>query len=492
MLAGYFASGSIWPGSTNDPAWEGAVENSVLERTGDVAGSDAMVLLKPKSGPFQKPLPGASEYRPVYDPDDQEAAVKAGVISSVRILPGQNGTDVRLGAEPVSTTIGGSEQSGAGDEAETFADAPLFEDDDLIRFAEFGADVEKSSSMIGAVGVGLDLRETLSDLISPSPSVSPSPSPTPKNWYEGQIRGYSLLYLMHPAARNSVNRQIQILIDSRVRRIYLGVLVDGTFSVDYPFLGSVLDRLHRNGNIITLGLFLSNGPAMRNESERERARASGGFNRFDPDDFREKIQFDTELREQFRRIARNARAVFLANASLSRENANIAYVMLEDNLNATAYLAMRDIAGAELGDIANFIRNPCPGCYEGNDFDPNGDGLEFHDPQLIHALQSSDGFSIDGRSLFFPGEFDPIGLSVGDVQTLMRATLSRGVAYFALWRAQRQGIRGDRVPPDERVYEIPTDTHAEIEIELLRFGLTETAPEQSQQEVEGVRSMEQP
>ena len=74
-------------------------------------------------------------------------------------------------------------------------------------------------------------------------SPSPSPSGAVKIFYTGQCRGYAALYLMHPNARPAVEEQVRILKEANVREVYLGVLTDGTFGLDYDYLNEVIHSL---------------------------------------------------------------------------------------------------------------------------------------------------------------------------------------------------------------------------------------------------------
>ena len=56
------------------------------------------------------------------------------------------------------------------------------------------------------------------------------------------------------------------------------------------------------------------------------------------------------------------------------------------------------------------------------------------------------------------------------MKSLLSASV-QGPQYFGLWRAQRQGLYGQVVHPDQRVYEVPTEEQKQVEIELLRTGL---------------------
>jgi len=148
-------------------------------------------------------------------------------------------------------------------------------------------------------------------------------------------------------------------------------------------------------------------------------------------------------------------------------------VMLEDNLTAESYRAMKDIAFSVLGDRVEYMRNPCPGCYPGNDTDSLGDAVEYHTAGGLPRLSPQDAVSLDGSGLLFEGERNPRALSAQVVANLISESLAQRLSYFSLWRAERQGIYNN-VPsshPDQRVYEVPTREQQLVEIDLLRFGL---------------------
>lgn len=426
---------------------------------------------------FQPPLPAPSDWKLNYgdDDDSSDEVVPQNVISGIKILPAEQSTASPAVAESVlvgaSPTAGSS--SADADDEESDEAVPLFNRDDLQELSDQGADVSRSSNQIG--GAHVKLKDDLEDLAN-APSPTPVASATASVVrFRGQARGYTLLPLMHPAARPMVERQLEILERANLQRAYLSVLADGTFGIDYDYLQQVIRRINSAGMDLILGIYFSNGPAMRLEVERERYGDS--VNRYEPEEFREEIKTNQALRQQFLELFRQARSTFSLNQSLSPGNANIAYVMLEDNLDAESYQELRALADQELSGLTNFIRNPCPACYEGNDFDPGQDKLEFHLPEHLHALRAGDGYSMDGQSLFFPGEFDPSGLSVEDTKTIIAASQSQGLAYFALWRGARQGIgSGERSHPDQRNYEVPRPEHEPYEIELLRYGLEQFDP----------------
>jgi hypothetical protein len=281
-----------------------------------------------------------------------------------------------------------------------------------------------------------------------------------------------MLYLMQPEARATVERQVRILLDSKVMNLYLGVLVDGTFTTDYEYLSSVVRRLNAQDRTLTLALFFSNGSAMRMHEE---SFPGGLFNIVEPGNFRYLIQNEPKVQSMLKRAIAKALPVFDLNSSLSPKNLNFAIPMLEDNLDNESYVAMRRVTRAALQGRAEVMRNPCPGCYSDgrNNADPLGSGLESHNPDDISRLSPKDGLTLDGTGFLYPGESSPWGIPIEAVKTLKELAIDRNLRYFGLWRAGRQGLANTttKTPPSERTYEVPTDEHATAEIDLLRHGL---------------------
>ena len=307
------------------------------------------------------------------------------------------------------------------------------------------------------------------DLLVPQSSVTPAEEGAKLVPVTGQARGYNMIYLMHPAARDTVESQVEAMRVSGLKEQYLGVLTDGTFGKNIPYLQNVVQRLNEKSDSLTLVLYLTNGPTMRNNSFDSRA----GFNQIDPEDFRSKIRFDPFIQEQFRYMAREVKPVLEANKNESPNNKNIIIVMLEDNLDMESYVAMRDLARTEIGSLASFVRNPCASCYDGNDDDPAGDPIEEHNPFHVVGLKSGDAFSNDGVTFYFPWE-SQVGdsISLNDLKNFQQAAWQKGTAYFGLWRAERQGIyNGSKIDPNKRVYEKPTLEQLVQEVRLLRDGL---------------------
>ncbi len=313
----------------------------------------------------------------------------------------------------------------------------------------------------GAAGAVVAKRET------------PTPTPEPElPWVSGQARGYAMLYAMQPEARAVVEANVAALLKSRIRQPFISVLIDGTFGQDFAYLKEICRRLSSDERRLTLALYLSNGPTMRVWNETP-IRAL--FSQIEPGAFRSRIVRDSGLREQYRQVVRQARDLFEYNASLHSENSNVAIVMLEDNLNSSAYLSMRDVARQGLNADTTFVRNPCVGCYAGNDGDSLGDALEEHAVQAFNRLGVGDGFSLDGTGFDYPGGSATTQVSSSALLRLMTEARDQGLRYVALWRHGWQGV----VPntrnshPRLRQYRPSNADEQRFEVESLREGLFE-------------------
>ncbi|MBX7138638.1 MAG: hypothetical protein K1X83_11710 [Oligoflexia bacterium] len=329
-----------------------------------------------------------------------------------------------------------------------------------------------NSNLLG--GVVRHLTPAVSNQASGiAPAISESgatPTPEALAAVGGQARGYHMLYLMHPNARATVEKQLETLLRSGVRDLYLGVLTDGTFGKDIPYLISAVQRLAAGQRSLTLALYLTNGPGMRTYSS---SPTEGGFNSIDPIRFRDLIQHDDAVRSRFRAMVAEVKPALEASRRSNSQNRNLVFPMLEDNLDHDAYAAMRALIEDEVGTLAQVARNPCLGCVDGNDSAADGDPIEEHAPEEIASLNPRDGFSLDGIGYSFSTEFDSQQPDPDTIRNLIDLSLSRRLSYFALWRAERQGRdpTGPPLPPDQRIYEVPTAAQAEEEVALLRYGL---------------------
>lgn len=309
-------------------------------------------------------------------------------------------------------------------------------------------------------------------LLNTEPSETPSESEEEKlPWAFGQARGYSMLYAMHPKARKVSEIQVQNLINARIREPYIAVLIDGTFSKDYNFLKSLIKKLNRNQRILTLALYISNGPTMR---KFDSTPIETDFSKIDPFEFREKIKWNSEVRLKYTKLVEEANILFSYNKSLNRKNINIAIPMLEDNLQRDSYFIMKGIVENNVFPNTIIIRNPCKGCYPGNDNDRLDANKEEHEMKFFDTLTQGDGFTFDGHGFNYPHKKFPNATSVKDTEAIMNLSLQRGLRYVGLWQFSWQGLLNTEVTvhPNDRNYIIPTERELEYEIEVLREGLS--------------------
>lgn len=321
---------------------------------------------------------------------------------------------------------------------------------------------QSSGGTSGGTSGGAALAET---------SPSPTPVPTPP-WVAGQARGYTMLYAMQPQARAVVEAHIQALEESRVREPYVGILVDGTFGEDFEYVKSITKRLSTDGRRLTLALYLANGSTMRNYDS---TLIDALFSRIEPESFRYRIIEESDLRNRYAAVVEGARELFQYNKQMNPTNSNVAVVMLEDNLTIESYRSMREIVRERLdGMEVSIVRNPCVGCYSGNDGDSLGDPREEHSVDRFGLLRQDDGLSLDGTSFSYPGETSPGGLSSSALLQLMRDSAQRRLRYVGLWRFAWQGLvfGGPKPHPSQRTYIASTEEQRSFEIEALREGLS--------------------
>jgi|GEM_PF-4749155 len=286
-------------------------------------------------------------------------------------------------------------------------------------------------------------------------------------WYDGQFRGYAMLYLMHPNAKKTVEQELRIILQSKIKNIYLSVLIDGTFGLNLEYFKEVLYRLNTNNRKIYLSIYLSNGSTMR---RFDTTKINTAFSKIDPIKFREKILTNKQLQNSFISYIENANIIFQFNKELNSNNINNAVVMLEDNLDLKSYKFLYNLSKDLLVKGTLITRNPCPKCYQGNNDDSLNSILELHDPNHIERLEAGDGFTIDGTGIKYNNSN---GLTDLEIKSLLDIAKEKKLRYFGLWRKERQGIGKGFIHPDNREYEIPNQNQIENEINLLRYNLKE-------------------
>lgn len=299
---------------------------------------------------------------------------------------------------------------------------------------------------------------------------TPVTDPEGTGWVGGQPRGYAMLYALQPEARPVVEANMAALLGAQVREPFIGVLVDGTFGKDFGYLRELIQRLNTDGRNLHLALYLANGPAQR----RSRPPYEAPFVRSSPEEFRREIRrSNSDAQIEYLKILSDARRLFEYNILTNPDSKNYAVVMLEDNLERDSFRAMSILAREQVGAVATIIRNPCKGCYAGNDDESLGFGVEEHHSERVEFLQPGDALTLDGQGFLYPGEVgDGKPITAERVVSLSRSAHERKLAYFGLWRESWQGaIDGALSDPKTRTYKPSTPAEIAFEREALRAGL---------------------
>jgi len=305
-------------------------------------------------------------------------------------------------------------------------------------------------------------------------------------WVSGQARGYTMLYALQPEAQAVTESNISALLSARLREPHIGILIDGTFGRDYEYLKDIIRRLNGDGRRLTLALYLSNGATQR---KWRTTPINAPFVRINPEDFRQDIRRNVEIRAQYSEIAANARRIFDYNLSLNSGAKNFAVVMLEDNLDRESFRAMAQLANEQLNGVATIVRNPCESCgVSGTDGDTLGYAREEHSASGFLKLQRGDGFTLDGTGFSYPTEPQSTAVNPQQLTSLIVDGYQKGLSYFGLWRAGWQGVSSDgqNLAPNARSYSVPTADEMEFEVTALREGLPlEDVSDQDLSESEG-------
>ena len=247
------------------------------------------------------------------------------------------------------------------------------------------------------------------------------------------------------------------------RNLATTMLVDGTFSDDRDFLGEIVRTVVSRGSRLHLFLYLSNGPSQRNPINRNRGIGPS----MPPEEFRRRIISDPALQSQYQNRVQWALPLVSYALSLGAQVSLIP--MLEDNLDAAAARQMEQLTLAVIPSSmpVSLGRNPCPGCYPGNDKSvPAGIFLDQHIRSLAEGVQVSNGLvTNDGTTLAFPGENK--GIPFQDLAGIIKQAGSRNNSYV-IWHDSYQGlIDGSRLDQDLRTYAVPSESEAIMLAQLL-------------------------
>ena len=311
-------------------------------------------------------------------------------------------------------------------------------------------------------------------------STQPTPQPTIKPSspikYFGQARGYTMLAFSLPKARETMNAQIQNMLDSGVKDLYLSILIDSFFDFDAQYIKDVLSKLSdNNSRRIIFHAFLVSGPTQETCDQYEEKSL---LSYLCPYDFAEKIFFDFDTRKKLKNLAKDVAPIFEHNLSLGTENENLVSTVLEDFLLDEEYSETVSIVKPLVPSDVIFHRNPCY-CQDSPE-DPGkfNSSIESHNLDILDSLGTGDGISLDGTGHYFSVKDAKNKLSTDEVKRLFKHSVEKGLAYSALWRFERQGLgakASKNTLPDDRNYEVPTAEQLRVERDILVAGLSEVA-----------------
>ena len=279
--------------------------------------------------------------------------------------------------------------------------------------------------------------------------------------------GLACLHCGAPGARENAFRLAEIMARSCRANLAMTMLVDGSFDDVRDQLGDVVRRATANGAKLHLYLYFSNGPWQRRIGSVPKKGIGSDIT---PEEFRRRISRDKVLQNIY--FDRINWALPLITYSQTRGASVYVLPMLEDNFDQPTARTMEALVSTAIPDDIpiHLGRNPCPGCYAGNDESiPSEIFRDLHLSSPHDPITISGGVvTNDGANLHFAGENpEPRSFSFDQMkQAIARATANGN--SFVIWRSQYQGIGADEVLLDPAVRSYPVPTAAE-EAELVRL-----------------------
>lgn len=298
--------------------------------------------------------------------------------------------------------------------------------------------------------------------MSPAPRTPTGPPPLlPK-----PPRGIAALHGMHPKAHTQIDKLVDILIESNIDKPAMNFLVDETpgekhrrgFGFSPKRLTHLITRLGTGGRTPHIEFYLSNGPWQRDHEGGKPPVGHAFGSDLTRQEFAKKIAPDGEpaFRQQFGQLASRLSAQIQTVINLR----GTVYLvpMLEDNLDVTTFLAMKDLASAALGPLAGqvrFVRNPAAG----DRAIPDGCFGETHyigkmDKQNIPYFPFNGVYTNDGPDSSWAN------------MTAFRDAAQSHMSLFIAFSGPNQGPRNATV--DHRPYHPPTGIEKQHYLNLLR------------------------
>lgn len=288
------------------------------------------------------------------------------------------------------------------------------------------------------------------------------------SFVEGPPVGLACLHCLQPEARAQADLLARLMGTSCRRNVATFVLVDGSFGDDQEFLKHLIRTVVRHGSRLDLYLYLTNGPWQRRD---EQLPDRGFATHLPPEEFRVLIQSDEQFREAFRTHVRNLVPVFsFAVEQGVRLNLLPA---LEDNLDAPSARAIEALVVEAVPPSIPYRlgRNPCRGCYKGNDTSvPDGLFEDQHIHSLCNGVRVSNGLvSNDGETFRFPGEAFDADLEFEDMFLFAKRAAEKSNS-FVLWKGEFQGraLDGAFIDPADRQYVVPNEPQQALLLDFLR------------------------
>lgn len=271
-------------------------------------------------------------------------------------------------------------------------------------------------------------------------------------------RGISCIQCNVPKAEAQSNKIVDIIYKSCIQNPSISYLVDGSFGFNGALMKSHIETLSKQGRNPHVIFYLTNGPAQR--SCNNPPYPGHGISTCPPD-YRRRIQTDRALQEDLQRLA--ARLMPLSREILSRGGEVFIVPQLEDNQDLNSFNAMVSLIKPHIHPQAKIMRNPCPGCYAGNDaYIPPGVYSEEHMHKKNDFYHYGGAVTNDGAEVLWPGEYTtyPRVISFDDMMN-SRLRAEQVSKVFLFWKASFQGLGGDTLPhPANRDYKMPTEQQA--------------------------------
>lgn len=246
------------------------------------------------------------------------------------------------------------------------------------------------------------------------------------------------------------------------------MLVDGTFGTNRDFMGELVRISSEYGARLHLYLYLGNGPWQRRSSGLPQRGFGTGIT---PESFRRRIISDEGLRTNFKQIVKFNEPLIDYATSIG----NVVYVlpMLEDNLDSTAAREMERLVTETLLPYLSYAvgRNPCPGCYAGNDASiPPGIFMDQHVRSGVNSNYRDGLVTNDGTDLNFT-EFSnsDTEISLSQLKNLIAQSKATNNT-FVIWNREYQGVSQNLSlsDPDTRDYHEVSSNERQVLLEILK------------------------